>query len=139
LQPLLDALQFSPDNLPLRQHLGELLRRAGRHPEAETLYRGGLRLTPGTPALQLGLAETYAAPRKTSAAPVVLEELLAAGPTYLLAEEQPGPAGEAYQQALRLDPHLADTALATELQAAAPGQPVPAGAAGARKTKNNLR
>ena len=30
LQPLLDALKFSPDNLPLRQHLGGLLRQAGQ-------------------------------------------------------------------------------------------------------------
>ena len=135
LQPLLDALQFSPDNLPLRQHLGELLRRADRLPEAEMLYRDGLRLTPATPALQLGLAETYFAQRKTSAALVVLEELLAAGPAsgpahllharLLLAEEQPAAARESYQQALRLDPHLADTALATRLQTAAPAPPVP--------------
>ncbi|AMR29176.1 cell division protein [Hymenobacter psoromatis] len=136
LQPLLDALQFSPDNLPLRQHLGELLRQAGRHQEAETLYRDGLHLAPATPALQLGLAEAYFAQRKTSAALVVLEELLAAGPAsgpayllharLLLDEQQPAAAHDAYQQALRLDPHLADTALAAKLQAAAPAQPVAA-------------
>ena len=135
IQPLLEALQFSPDNLPLRQHLGTLLRLAGQLPEAEALYRDGLHLAPATPALQLGLAETYAAQHKLSAALVVLEELLATDPAsgsahllqarLLLAEQQPTAAHDAYQQALHLDPTLADPTLAAALSV--PPMPVTTG------------
>jgi transitional endoplasmic reticulum ATPase len=130
LQPLLDALKFSPDNLPLRQHLGGLLRQTGQHQSAEELYREGLRYYPTDPTLQLGLAEVYFALGKTSAAFVVVEELLGQhddlGPAHLLharllhASQQPDAAREAYSQALRLDPGLADPKLANELQANAP-------------------
>ena len=136
LQPLLAALQFSPDNLPLRQHLGGLLRQAGQAQAAAELYREGLRYHPADPNLQLGLAEAYFALGKTSAAFVVVEELLNQsgdlGPAHLLharllaATQQPDAARAAYAQALRLDPSLTDTALANELQASAPRR-VPAG------------
>jgi transitional endoplasmic reticulum ATPase len=147
LQPLLDALKFSPDNLPLRHHLGGLLRQAGQHQQAEELYREGLRHHPTDPALQLGLAEAYFALGKTSAAFVVVEALLEQheqlAPAHLLharlllASQQPDAAGEAYAHALRLDPGLADAALGTALQtnaprrvpasgpAAGPGEPAP--------------
>ncbi len=130
LQPLLAALQFSPDNLPLRQHLGGLLRQAGQPQAAEDLYREGLRYHPTDPTLQLGLAAAYFALGKTSAAFVVVEELLSQhddlGPVHLLharllaATQQPDAARAAYAQALHLDAGLADAALATELQASAP-------------------
>jgi transitional endoplasmic reticulum ATPase len=130
LQPLLDALKFSPDNLPLRLHVGSLLRQAGQHPQAEELYREGLRHYPTDPSLQLGLAEAYLALGKLSAAFVVVEELLTqdedSGPAHLLharllhATQQPEAAREAYAQALRLAPGLADPALSQELQANAP-------------------
>ncbi|MBC8083430.1 MAG: tetratricopeptide repeat protein, partial [Hymenobacter sp.] len=80
IQPLLEALAFSPDNLPLRKHVASLLLQAGRLPEAEDLYRAGLRQAPADADLQLGLAETYAGLSKTSAAFVVVEELLTAFP-----------------------------------------------------------
>ena len=139
LQPLLDALKFSPDNLPLRQHVGALLRQAGQHQQAEDLYREGLRHHPTDPSLQLGLAEAYLALGKTSAAFVVVEEILAnnedSGPAHLLharllhATQQPEAAREAYAQALRLDPTLADPTLGQELQANTPRR-VPASATG---------
>lgn len=130
LQPLLAALQFSPDNLPLRQHLGGLLHQGGQHQQAEELYREGLRYHPTDPALQLGLADAYFALGKTSAAFVVVEELLSQhndlGPAHLLharllaTTQQPDAAREAYAQALHLDPSLADATLGQELQANAP-------------------
>jgi SpoVK/Ycf46/Vps4 family AAA+-type ATPase len=80
--------------------------------------------------LQLGLADAYFALGKTSAAFVVVEELLNQhddlGPAQLLharllaATQQPDAARDAYAQALRLDPSLADAALGQELQASAP-------------------
>ena len=139
LQPLLDALQFSPDNLPLRLHVGGLLRQASQYQQAEALYHEGLRHYPTDPALQLGLAEAYLALGKTSAAFVVVEELLAQnedlGPAHLLharllhTTQQPDAAREAYAHALRLNPSLADPALGQELQANAPRR-VPASGPG---------
>ncbi|MFD2787060.1 ATP-binding protein [Hymenobacter rubripertinctus] len=126
LQPLLDALAFSPENLPLRRHVAALLRQAGRFAEAEGHYRQGLRQDPDDQELQLGLAETYAALLKTSAALVVLEELLRAhpnhGPAHLLharvlagAGGPPDEARTAYRQALELDASLRDADLDAQL------------------------
>ncbi|TLM93163.1 ATP-binding protein [Hymenobacter jeollabukensis] len=126
LQPLLDALAFSPDNLPLRRHVAALLRQLGRLTEADEHYRAGLRQAPHDAELQLGLAETYAALGKTSAALVVLEELLHAQPEHarahllharLLARAggPPDEARHAYQQALQLDAGLRDAELDEQL------------------------
>ncbi|MBG8552464.1 ATP-binding protein [Hymenobacter guriensis] len=126
LQPLLDALSFSPDNVPLRRHVAALLRQAGRLPEAEEHYRTGLRQAPDDEELQLGLAETYAALQKTSAALVVLEELLRTHPDHarahllharLLARAggPPDEARAAYQHALQLDGNLRDADLDEQL------------------------
>jgi AAA+ superfamily predicted ATPase len=126
LQPLLDALAFSPDNLPLRRHVAGLLRQLGRLQEAEEHYRLGLRQDPTDADLQLGLAETYAALGKTSAALVVLEELLhhqgGHARAHLLharllarAGGPPDEARQAYQQALQLDASLRDAELDEQL------------------------
>jgi AAA+ superfamily predicted ATPase len=136
LQPLLDALQFSPDNLPLRQHIARQLNAAGRHQEAETLCREGLRQHPTDDALRLSLAEAYFANNKHSAAFVVVEELLDQNVDFaaahllharlLLAAGQPADAREAYAHALELNPGLADRDLGQALEAAAPARRVPA-------------
>ncbi|MGY2133515.1 AAA family ATPase [Hymenobacter sp. HD11105] len=126
IQPLLEALAFSPDNLPLRKHIAVLLSQTGRLAEAEDLYRAGLRQAPTDADLQLGLAATYAGLQKTSAAFVVVEELLNAQPEHarghllharlLLQTGQLTPAREAYATALRFNPTLDDAELATQLQ-----------------------
>ena len=140
LQPLLDALQFSPDNLPLRQHITRQLNAAGRHQEAEDLSREGLRLHPSDDALRLSLAEAYFASNKHSAAFVVVEELLSQYPDHaathllharlLLAANQPAEAREAYEHALSLNPGLADRDLGQQLEAAVPARRVPTPASG---------
>ncbi|QJX47449.1 AAA family ATPase [Hymenobacter taeanensis] len=132
IQPLLEALAFSPDNLALRKHVAGLLLQSGRLPEAEELYRTGLRQAPQDADLQLGLAEAYAGLRKTSAAFVVVEELLAAQPEHarahllharLLADTDQLPAAvEAYQTALAHNPTLEDADLAARLRGRAPAQ-----------------
>ncbi|GAB2957734.1 hypothetical protein GCM10027048_25490 [Hymenobacter coalescens] len=138
LQPLLDALAFSPDNLPLRRHVAALLRQLGRLPEAEEHYRLGLRQAPSDADLQLGLAETYAALSKTSAALVVLEELLHTEPEHarahllharLLARAggPPDEARQAYQQALQLDAGLRDAELDEQLGLRPAAQPAGGG------------
>ncbi|TGD83115.1 ATP-binding protein [Hymenobacter wooponensis] len=132
IQPLLEALAFSPENLALRKHVAGLLLQSGRLPEAEELYRTGLRQAPQDADLQLGLAETYAGLRKTSAAFVVVEELLEAQPEHarahllharLLADtDQLTAAIEAYQTALAFNPTLEDADLAARLRGRAPAQ-----------------
>ncbi|WP_375416463.1 AAA family ATPase [uncultured Hymenobacter sp.] len=141
LQPLLDALQFSPNNLALRQHLVRQLNGADRHQDAETLCREGLRQFPTDAALQLSLAEAYFALNKHSAAFVVVEELLSHDAGHaaahllharlLLAAGQPADARAAYEQALTLNPGLADRDLGQQLEQAAPARRVPTPAAGA--------
>ncbi|WP_139924424.1 26S protease regulatory subunit [Hymenobacter sp. DG01] len=140
IQPLLEALSFSPDNLALRKHVAGLLVQAARLPEAEELYRTGLRQAPDDPDLQLGLAETYASLSKTSAAFVVVEELLAARPEHarahllharlLLTTDQVTAAREAYHTALHYNPTLEDAELAGRLRgsAGATAQPAHGGA-----------
>ncbi|QIX62388.1 AAA family ATPase [Hymenobacter lutimineralis] len=139
LQPLLDALSFSPDNVPLRRHVAALLRDAGRLAEAEEHYRMGLRQAPDDAELQLGLAKTYAALQKTSAALVVLEELLRAHPDQaaahllharLLAQAggPPQEARTAYQTALHLDTSLRDAELEGLLGLRPAAQPAGGGA-----------
>ncbi|UYZ61481.1 ATP-binding protein [Hymenobacter weizhouensis] len=137
IQPLLEALSFSPDNLPLRKHVAGLLLQAGRLPEAEDLYRAGLRQAPDDAELQLGLAETYAGLGKASAAFVVVEELLSARPDHarahllharlLLDSGQPAAAREAYHTALHHNPTLEDADLTARLRAATTAQPAHGG------------
>jgi AAA+ superfamily predicted ATPase len=138
IQPLLEALAFSPDNLPLRKHVGRLLFEAGRLTEAENLYRTGLRQAPADADLQLGLAETYTGLNKTSAAFVVVEELLETHPDHarahllharlLVGTGQLPAAREAYETALHFNPTLEDAELAAQLRERAPAQPAHGGA-----------
>ncbi|OUJ73079.1 ATP-binding protein [Hymenobacter crusticola] len=133
IQPLLEALSFSPDNLPLRKHVAALLLQVGRLVEAEDTYRAGLRLAPADPDLQLGLAEVYAALNKTSAAFVVVEELLKGYPEHarahllharLLARTgQLTAAREAYETAQQYNPALEDAELLAQLREKSLAQP----------------
>src|SRR5215212_9776715 len=76
LQPLRDALQLSPDNLPLRRHLADSLAGLGRFTEAEQEYRRALARDPDQPDLKVGLARTYFRQGKDGPALVVVEDLL---------------------------------------------------------------
>ena len=46
IETLREAVALSPDNAPLRRHLGDLLSAAGRHEEALEEYREALALDP---------------------------------------------------------------------------------------------
>lgn len=76
LQSLRDALQHSPDNLPLRKHLAESLINLGRLDEAEKEYRQAIGIAPDHTGFRVGLAEVYYRQGKNSAALVVVEDLL---------------------------------------------------------------
>jgi SpoVK/Ycf46/Vps4 family AAA+-type ATPase len=70
------AVELSPDNLPLRQALGDALYSLGRYEEAEAEYRQALALSPDDLKLKTSLAKAFFLQGKISHAAVVLEDLL---------------------------------------------------------------
>jgi transitional endoplasmic reticulum ATPase len=76
------ALQFSPDNIPLRQHIADTLLNRGEAAAAVVEYQQALALAPQNLDLKLGLAKAYYQQEgKDSTALVILEDLLAQGET----------------------------------------------------------
>src|SRR5271169_2995910 len=82
---LREALRVSPDNLPLRQALGEMLMGVGRYDEAEAEYREALARSPGDGKLKVALATAFYQQGKNSHALVIVEDLL----------KSPNPSGRA--------------------------------------------
>ncbi|QGJ70159.1 ATP-dependent zinc metalloprotease FtsH [Planctomycetales bacterium 10988] len=125
IEPLRQALRVSPENLPLRIHLGETLIRKGLSLEAESLCKEGLTLAPGSESLKLLLASAFMNQGKDTQALVILEELLARRDTpakaYLLhaklslREGKIQAAVHSYKEAIDLEPELADDELADQL------------------------
>lgn len=76
LAALREALALSPDNVPLRQHLAELLLARGELDEAETAFRQAIALAPQSDELKLGLANTFLQQGKDSAALAIVETLV---------------------------------------------------------------
>jgi transitional endoplasmic reticulum ATPase len=76
LRALRAALLVSPDNLPLRQHLADILMELGQFEEAEQEYRLALSLMPENHFLQFNLASAFYHQGKNSQAMVLVEQLL---------------------------------------------------------------
>jgi SpoVK/Ycf46/Vps4 family AAA+-type ATPase len=125
LRALREAVQLSPDNVPLRQHLADTLMSSGRPAEAEKEYRHALALAGDNARLKLGLGESFYQQAKYSEARVVVEDLLrdpkAPARALLLHARLLLEAGETrqavvqYQHAVERDDKLSDAALAREL------------------------
>ena len=120
IETLRQAVSLSPENAPLRQHLGDLLTAAGRHEEALEEYREALALDPSD-ELRLALARSFLALGRTGEAAVLVEVLEGGGSSgaalvlksrLLLNEGDLDGARDAYRQALALDAELADQELA---------------------------
>ena len=75
LASLREALQFSPDNIPLRRHLAESLLQSGRLAEAEAEFKEALARSPQDQVLRHGLAKVFLEQNKKSAALVILEDM----------------------------------------------------------------
>ena len=75
------ALQFSPDNIPLRQHIADTLLSRGESAAAIIEYQQALTLAPQNLDLKLGLAKAYYQEGKDSAALVIVEDILTQGET----------------------------------------------------------
>jgi transitional endoplasmic reticulum ATPase len=81
LLPLREALKFSPDNIPLRQHIADTLLNRGEAAAAASEYQQALALAPQNLDLKLGLAKAYYQEGKDSSALVLIEDILAQGET----------------------------------------------------------
>ena len=125
LRALRDALAVSPDNVPLRRHLAEVLASLGQYAESVAEYRFALSLAPDENGIRLGLARAYMNLGNTSAALVIVEEITkqrtVPAEAYLLyaqlllgTREAEG-AARAYRQAVETDPSVADEDLARRL------------------------
>ncbi|MEU6791009.1 AAA family ATPase [Nonomuraea wenchangensis] len=136
LQALREAARLSPDNLPLRRHLGEQLLAKGHLAEAESELRAALMLAPRDPDVTAALAETFVRRRAYGEALAALEPFLAT-PGYpprlgvvaaraLLGEGDFGRAAYRYYDAVTRDPSAADPEVASALALPAAGAPAPA-------------
>ncbi len=125
IRALREALEHSPDNLPLRRHLAETLLSHGHAVESEAEFRRALSQAPDDPRIRVGLARAYEAQGKTSHALVVIEDAVrrpgAPGEAYLvfarllLGSGDPARAVAMYRNAVESDPPALDPALAARL------------------------
>ena len=125
IETLRQAVSLSPENAPLRRHLGDLLAAAGRHEEAVEEYREALALDPSD-ELRLSLARAFLSLGRTGETAVLVDVVLEGGPTaaalvlksrLLLNEGDLDGARDAYRQAVAVDVELADPELADLLVA----------------------
>lgn len=121
---LQEALKISPDNIPLRLHLGETFQLANRLEEAETEFLGVLKLESNAKA-KLGLGHVYYSQEDYSKAIVVLEELSEVDASFdlyllltkaFLKEDATSKAIQSYQNALRINPEFQDAELDAKLR-----------------------
>lgn len=122
INSLREALQFSPGNIPLKQHLAEVLLKANRLAEAETEYRELLALS-NTDKVKAGLAHVYYLQKDYSKCNVILESLerpdfdmLLLHARALLKENDMQQAIVVYKKALSLNPGFSDDELDSHLR-----------------------
>jgi transitional endoplasmic reticulum ATPase len=130
IQALRAALHATPDALPLRKHLADLLMESGIYPDAVEEYKRVLDLAPDDLGVKYRLAEGYHALNRDDIALVILEELLQTSkpaPTvYLLAARvffatgAVMQAAEMYRQAITQNPALVDDDFLQQLAIAEP-------------------
>jgi transitional endoplasmic reticulum ATPase len=126
LAALLEALKFSPDNLPLKKHVAEMLLQSGQTEKAIQFFKEILASGDDFDCL-VNLGRAYSEREETGAAIVVWEKALALHPEAAdlclrlsrlhLVLNQVQEAGEYYQRACKLDPKLADTKYEEQLHA----------------------
>lgn len=125
VKALRGALSVSPENVPLRLHLAETLRKLGRLDEAERQYRDALARQPENADIKVGLARVYYQQRKDSHALVIIEDLVSRPETpaaaFLLHARLLLRAGDVrfavteYKAAVEADRSVADPELAERL------------------------
>lgn len=126
IKALTEALNFSPDNQPLRLLLANLLLNNSDPGEAENHFKIVLTNDTGNRDAKVGLAKCYIDQKKNSAAVVILEELLEAKPDdtdllllisrALLRNDESAKAIEYYKRCLAINPKIADDELDLNLR-----------------------
>ncbi len=125
IRALEEALQFSPENIPLRRHLADTLYGLGRYGEAIGHYKELARQEPSSGQWTVRLADCYLQNGQTGEAAVIIEgvvrgknapaeaHLLAA--RIALAEGETSSAVYHYKTAIDLNPDLEDAQLTERL------------------------
>lgn len=124
INSLLEALQFSPDNLPLRFHLADTYFKLKQFDESENQYKELLNQSNSIP-YKFGLAQVYYAKKELSKSIVILEDILESESHFdtlilyakiLLEEKSISKAQKVYQQALQINPNFKDDYLDNNLR-----------------------
>ncbi|MDX2304664.1 MAG: AAA family ATPase [Microscillaceae bacterium] len=120
INSLREALRVSPNNIPLKQHLAEILLKANRLAEAETEYSELVQMS-DDPKSKIGLATVFYLKAEYSKCNVILEEVIEQGlqdfetlilyTRALLKEESVSKAAEIYRKALTFNPLYKDEEL----------------------------
>jgi transitional endoplasmic reticulum ATPase len=123
---LREALNFSPENIPLRLHLADSLLILNKLEEAEKEYKHVLGLSPDNNKGKTGLVNIYYNQRNYSTAMVIMEDLLQSSPQspenfllyakLLLKENSVAQSMEYYKKALAINPSLTDEELDKNLR-----------------------
>jgi SpoVK/Ycf46/Vps4 family AAA+-type ATPase len=128
IRNLREALKFSPNNIPLKLHLAEVLLQANKLDEAESEFSQLVKLSPDTRS-KTGLAKTFYRKGEYAKCNVVLEDLISNGvddfdvlilnARALLKENSLPGALEIYKRALSVNPEFQDDELDKALRIAA--------------------
>ncbi len=132
IQNLLDALALSPDNVPLRLQVAELMVKEKMFDEAAGQYQLVLNKSYGNTKAQLGLAHCYFAREKYSAAIIIYEQVGdMPGEDQLLyikcliRENSMSQAVNEYQKLIALQPGYRDEEIDSYLRVSSAGATVP--------------
>ncbi len=125
IDALRTALEHSPDNVPLRLHVAQVLMDAERHSEAMDEFTRVLNLEPDNRTGKLGVCKASRMTGKADVALVLMEDLLGDTPQdpdlqleyarILLLAGQVADASNAYRMATAAKPELADPSLTERL------------------------
>lgn len=128
IKNLREALKFSPNNIPLKLHLAEVLLQANKLDEAELEFSELIKLSPDT-RIKTGLAKTFFQKGEYAKCNVILEDLISNGvedfdvlilnARALLKENALSAALEIYKRALSVNPSFQDEELDKVLRVAA--------------------
>jgi ATP-dependent Zn protease len=126
IEQLKEALALSPDNIPLRLHLAELMMNSNDFANAAEQYNEILKRNYGNIKARKGLASVYFRQKKYSAAIVVYEALLKENALNwedmvqfvrcLIKEESYGEAVDVYKKVLQQNPSFKDDEIDTVLR-----------------------
>lgn len=132
IKNLEEALQVSPDNLPLRRMLAQKLTDTHQYADAERHWKIVLQQAPGDKAAQLGYAQACYAQQKFSTALVVLEDMARQNPPLeamllyakaLVQDGERAKARDVYAEVLIQNPSMQDAELDEQLRQASAAAP----------------